>query len=429
MKKVFTLTIIVLIGMSASGQTFMKLDASFYSSALDTVKKVDIYLPGEYYVNSEIEYPVIYFLHGAGGNENTGMTRAMTYYQSHYGDSSITSPAAVIVCPDGSCEPYLGCMWLNSELYGNYEDFIIHDLIDFVESNFRVMADKNFRFIHGQSMGGFGSAYLSCKHPHLFRACCPSAGAFSFPDTLIYDWRDAVYEENNGFYLDYNAGSRTQLLFTTSGGFAPNLEVEPWHIECIYDTLGNVVDSVRDKWDMYNSCQMIKDLSEQHEMSFFLICGREDEFIFYPSNLEFVDSLEKYDMDYDYAWHDYGHTVYDPVSHTIMFKWLDSLIAESYIHLGVEEEFQNSKIPKFKISVYPNPAAKEITVQYIVENSGPVEVVILNQLGQEEWRSMKQERTAGLHQNSIDVSGLRSGLYFIRLTTSNASTTARFIKY
>jgi enterochelin esterase-like enzyme len=427
MKKHTILSILVMVAIFAQSQPFMKLDASFYSPSLDMVKKVDIYLPGEYFVNFDFDFPVIYYLHGGGGNENSGSTRAMTYYGNHYGDSTITSPAAIFVCPDGSCEPYLGSMWLNSDLYGNYEDFVIHDLIEFIESNFRVIPDRNFRFIHGQSMGGFGSAFLSCKHPELFRACCPTAGAFSFPDTLIYNWRDAVYEENDGFHLSYGAGTRTDLLFTVCGGYAPNMQVEPWHFECIYDTSGNVVDSVYEKWQQFNSCKMIKDLTPMSNISFFLICGVEDEFIFYPSNLEFIDSLQKYGMDYRYAWNNYGHTVYDPVTHTVMFEWLDSLIAVSYLHLGMEEEF-NIKNSELRIELYPNPASDVVHIQYFSEFLAPSDFTVCNHLGQVVMQIREGWKPAGLHKRSIDITGLPAGMYFLRLSSGGKAGIVKLIK-
>ena len=43
---------------------------SFYSESLDQTRNFTIYLPEEYY-NSDDDYPVVYFLHGFGGNNNT----------------------------------------------------------------------------------------------------------------------------------------------------------------------------------------------------------------------------------------------------------------------------------------------------------------------------------------------------------------------
>jgi hypothetical protein len=149
------LTLIILVGLlcgfvlTINAQNYIKIDASFNSEVLDEVKNIDIFLPADYYLNPEQQYATIYYLHGGGGNQNEGNNRAHLYYNQHAQDTTIESQPAIFVCPDASCEPYIGSMYVNSELYGNYEDYMIQDVIGFVESNFRAMPDKNFRMITG----------------------------------------------------------------------------------------------------------------------------------------------------------------------------------------------------------------------------------------------------------------------------------------
>ena len=69
MKKLLLSLILIITGILAFSQS-MKLDASFYSQALDEIKDVDIFLPTDYYENLDQRYAVIYYLHGAGGNQN-----------------------------------------------------------------------------------------------------------------------------------------------------------------------------------------------------------------------------------------------------------------------------------------------------------------------------------------------------------------------
>ena len=52
MKQLFTLGLVCSLALSLNAQ-YMKLDASFYSQALDEIKKVDVYLPSDYYENLE----------------------------------------------------------------------------------------------------------------------------------------------------------------------------------------------------------------------------------------------------------------------------------------------------------------------------------------------------------------------------------------
>jgi enterochelin esterase-like enzyme len=427
MKKITLISTFLLLAVIADGQPFMKLDAKFYSQALNEDRQVDIYLPGEYYLEPETAFPVIYYLHGGGGNQNEGSSSAMLYYGNHYSDTTITSPAAIFVCPDGSCEPYLGSMWLNSELYGNYEDYLINDVIGFIDDNFRTLDDRNFRFIHGFSMGGFGSSYQATKHPELFRAACPTHGAFSWGDTALVAWRDYLYDENNGYQFTFNAGKYSQSFFTLSGGFSPNLNNAPWYFDCLYDTLGDVVDDVYEMWQEFMVCKMIMDLPPDNNLAYFLICGTEDEMIFYPSNLELEDTLQKYGREFRSAYHNYGHGTFDPVTHKIMFNWVDSLIADAYLHLGISDKFRN-KNTELRIDVFPNPVSQVANIRYYMDVPGDVEIAILSQLGQVSVKYNEGWKPAGMHQQRIDISGLSTGIYLLRISSDRYAGTIKFMK-
>lgn len=426
MKRTFIITVFILMFMMANSQNYIKLDANFYSPSIDQIRMVDIYLPGDYYLYPEKEFPVIYYLHGGGGNQNSGSQSAITYYTNHYADSSITSPAAIFVCPDGSCPPYMGCMWVNSELYGNYEDYVITDVREFVQSNFRVLQDKNFQFIQGHSMGGFGAAFLATKHPDLFRAACPSAGGFSWPDTLLNAWHTYLYEENNGFNFEYNAGKYTQVYFTLCGGFSPDTNAVPWLFESLYDTLGNVVEEVYSKWNGFMSAKMIKDIPPENNLAFFLICGVEDELSFFPSNLDFTDTLQKYGRYYQTAWHNYGHTVFDPVSYKKMFHWVDSLIMESYSHLDVPHF--NFNLSHIEMACYPNPLSETISAEIILPEPGRVSVRLYDQMGKcirQLYEGYMDRGKNQIHEGTID---LPSGIYFCRVQWRDAFVTQKLVK-
>jgi len=427
MKKLLIVFVIMLLSQLVTGQSYMKLDASFYSPSLDMNKMVDIYLPGDYYLHPELEYPVIYYLHGRGGDQNSGNLSAMTYYSNHNADSTITSPAAIFVCPDGSCEPYMGCMWLNSELYGNYEDYVIQDLREFISSSFRVQEDKDFHFITGHSMGGFGSAFLATKHPDLFRAACPSAGAFTWGDTLLSAWHNNLYEENDGFYLDYNAGLYTQIYFTLCGGFSPDTTAEPWYFQSLYDTLGNVVDEVYEQWLGFCSASMVKDIPTENNLAYYLICGVEDELSFFPSNLEMVDTLQKYGRDYQTSWHNYGHTVFDPVSHKAMFHWVDSLIMDAYTHPDVPDF--NLQHSTFNISCFPNPFSEIVHIEYEIENPSLVYINVFNVVGEKVAGLQDGPFAEGKHMISWDAGDLPSGLYFCHVLYRNEIVVKKIIKF
>ena len=122
MKKFTFLSTILLCSIifNMNAQQYIKIDASFYSEALDEVKNIDIYLPGDYIktLNFNMQPYIIYMVRAVTKIQD--MQMQLYYYNLHAEDTTITSPPAIFVCPDGSCVPYLGSCWMNSDLYGPY---------------------------------------------------------------------------------------------------------------------------------------------------------------------------------------------------------------------------------------------------------------------------------------------------------------------
>jgi hypothetical protein len=146
-----------------------------------------------------------------------------------------------------------------------------------------------------------------------------------------------------------------------------------------------------------------------------------------PSNLELEDTLQKYGREYRTAYHNYGHTIFDPVSHTIMFSWVDSLIADSYTHLGLDEELR-VKNSELKIDVYPNPVSRVVNVQYYLESPEDIELVVINHLGQMVMQLPGGNKPVGPHHERVDVSCLPVGIFFIRIASRNGMKLTKFIK-
>jgi S-formylglutathione hydrolase FrmB len=423
MKKVTLISAILLLTciFIADAQQFIKVDASFYSPVLDEVKMVDIYLPADYYVNPEQQYACIYYLHGGGGNQNTGNNHAMFYYNFHNEDTTISSPPAIFVCPDASCEPFLGSMYVNSELYGNYEDYIMQDIIGFVESNFRAIPHKNFRMITGFSMGGFGSASLSSKYPEKFRACVPMSGGFS-KDSILENFRTRCYQEHGSYNLTYS-GFYTQVLFTFCGGYSPNMDIEPYHIEIPFDTLGNWQDPVINKWSQHEVVRRVKNLPDENELAWFLICGRQDNLAFFPTYNDFTDNLDLYGIGYDTSYFEGGH-VFNIESWITAIHWMDSIIEQSYQTLGIpvyRESFGN-------FNVFPIPAKDQLTLSCQLNKAGTARVCIFNMIGQLVETVNLGNQQPGEHHFELNIADYKPGIYFCRLQIGNEVLTKKIVK-
>lgn len=126
-----------------------------------------IYLPPGYATDTERRYPVIYHLHGAGGNETRSVYSASVL---HEGIVAGKLPEVVMVFPNGG----RSTMYLDSG-DGRFmaETMMIKELIPHIDATYRTIADRKARCIEGFSMGGRGSTNLAMKHPQLWLALQP----------------------------------------------------------------------------------------------------------------------------------------------------------------------------------------------------------------------------------------------------------------
>jgi len=129
-----------------------------------------IYLPPGYDTNRSARYPVIYNLHGAGGDETRGLLAAEVLDE---GIRSQRWPEMILVFPNG------GKTTLYKDSYDGKslpETAFIKELIPHIDSSYRTIAARHGRCIEGFSMGGRGSTRLALKYPELFCSLFNQAG-------------------------------------------------------------------------------------------------------------------------------------------------------------------------------------------------------------------------------------------------------------
>lgn len=132
----------------------------------DPVRKLAVYLPAGY-KGSEQRYPVIYYLPSPLGKFDEdfyrGQVRAMLDRAVAAGEIS----RVIFVAVD--LETPLGCSWyVNSPVTGNWEDFMVRELVPYVDANFRTLAGRDSRGIAGDFMGGYGAIRFGMTHPEVF---------------------------------------------------------------------------------------------------------------------------------------------------------------------------------------------------------------------------------------------------------------------
>jgi len=117
-----------------------------------------VWTPPGYEKNTGKKYPVIYFLHGAGGNESADAAGFSDWAKKAIEAGNL--PPVICVFPNGGMSGYRG----------EVETMIVDELISTMDKNYRTISKAKSRALAGFSMGGAGSVYLSIMHPELF--CC-----------------------------------------------------------------------------------------------------------------------------------------------------------------------------------------------------------------------------------------------------------------
>lgn len=140
-------------------------------------RRMTVYTPAGY-EDSNKQYPVLYLLHGAGGDENawSELGRAIQILDNLIAQGK--AEPMIVVMPNGNGAQeavpgeYPNSMYKPSfanlkTMEGSFEK-AFPDLMKYVESHYRTINDKNHRAIAGLSMGGFHSLYISANNPDLF---------------------------------------------------------------------------------------------------------------------------------------------------------------------------------------------------------------------------------------------------------------------
>lgn len=266
MKKVILTLLLVAGYFSASiGQNIngtIVID-SIYSKHLendfgeDPTRAVSVYLPPGYNESNQ-NYPVIYFLHGFGGDHIIpGLLDILDY--------AITNKRIrpfLLVIPDQKTT-YGGSFYSNSGFFGNWEDFTVEDLVAYMDENYRTIPRKESRGITGHSMGGYGALKIAMRHPDVFSTVYAiSPGALTIvreygPNSNTFRELSTIktIEELNKTYF-----GKVMVAFGRS--WSPNPDRPPFYCDLPFEYNGDeliVHQDVLEKWYDNMPLHMIDD--------------------------------------------------------------------------------------------------------------------------------------------------------------------------
>lgn len=229
-------------------------ERTFHSASLGRDSRYYALLPVDYAYSLK-RYPVLYLLHGWHGDYTNWikLTQLVEYARQY---------SLIIVTPDAKDSWYVNSATIPQD---RFEDFIIKDLIQEVDSHWRTVASRQGRAIAGLSMGGYGAVLLALKHAGLFALAGSVSGAFEGPngiERILPQLRESI-EQAYG-----EAASRTRAE--------------------------NSVDTLASTSDIDNVPYL------------FLDCGSQDPLL--PSNRKFAEILSTRKIAYEYHEYEGEHT-------------------------------------------------------------------------------------------------------------------------
>ncbi len=226
-----------------------------------TEQVIQVLLPPSY-ETSDLSYPVVYFLPGFGGEPGG----ELDYYPQELVASLMASgelQEMILVTPNGA-NALGGSFYVNSSVTGNWEDFIVKDLIGYIDGNYRTIRAPEGRAIGGHSMGGFGAFNLAMQRPDLFSAAyllCPGLlgekGLADFhvlnPDKRVWNFLEIyqnLIESDDETALkkmgSYDGPVALSMAYGTA--FAPNPELGPPFFDYPYRNEGERLVKNPDAW-------------------------------------------------------------------------------------------------------------------------------------------------------------------------------------
>lgn len=159
----YSLLFIVAVAICTSTHAGEILTESFRSEILGRDYKYTVYLPDSYRKDDK-RYPILYLLHGSGGDENDWLSK---------GGARETMDALIarrLIQPMIVVMPGHATAWWVDGAREKGETALINDVMPHAEGKYRVDSARANRIVAGLSAGGYGSLNLALKYPRMFAA-------------------------------------------------------------------------------------------------------------------------------------------------------------------------------------------------------------------------------------------------------------------
>jgi enterochelin esterase family protein len=287
-------------------------------------RKLPVILPPDY-ESSGKRYPVIVGLTGFTGNGlsllnfNAWQPNLQERIDTLMADGRL--PPAIFVLPDCFTR-YGGSQYLNSSAVGRYEDYVIDEIVPYVDSKYRTLATAEGRGVFGKSSGGYGALVLGMKHPSVFGAvACHSGDMYfeycykpDFPKFInavlkaggLEKWWAEFERKPKKEHQDMEAVN----ILAMAAAYSPDPDRKPLPIDFPFDMYtGEVRPDVWQRWLDHDPIYLVRRYAGHLKKLrlLFIDCGTRDEYNLHLGARILVERLKALGVPHEHEEFDDSH--------------------------------------------------------------------------------------------------------------------------
>lgn len=287
-----------------------------------SVRDLIVYTPPGYKTNSDTKYPAVILL-PAFGNDNYSSIKHDPFSFSVF--ERLEKLCSKQVCGEmimivvNCFNRFGGSQYINSPAIGNYEDYLIYEIIPYIEGKYNISK----KAIMGKSSGGYGSLVMGMRHPEIFSAVAAHSFDSGFEYCYIPDFPAAIRRLGNyenpsewleGFWNYENKRVKedfaTLNILAMSAHYSPILGSNDLGIDLPFDTgTGNFKGAVWERWKQNDPINLVTDYAENLRKIGYLYfdCGITDEFNLNIGTKIFSQRCNNLGISHEYIEYPGGH--------------------------------------------------------------------------------------------------------------------------
>jgi enterochelin esterase-like enzyme len=286
------------------------------------IRDITVYVPPDYSRSNSRGYVTVFGLVGFTGTGSMMFDRVPLYEPlDKRMDRLISSKKCgpMIIAMVDCFTRFGGNQYINSSATGRYEDYIIDEIVPFIEKEYNVSS----KAVWGKSSGGYGSIVMGMRHPEVFRALADHSGDSAFEYCYIMDFPKALaaFREAGGpkkwldkFWVhpEQRRGGFHEALntFAMAAHYSPNPKSKELGVDLPFDLkTGEFREDVWRRWQKWDPIHMVEKYEDNLKKFKFIYidCGIKDEVNLIWGARILHSKLNKMGIKHHYEEFDDGH--------------------------------------------------------------------------------------------------------------------------